>query len=116
VRPTTEGEARHTVVCIHNATQNDKRDLLEMSTKTPAEMSKFLASEDVSVTNTKDKEMMLPIVGKTDERVREMMSGTTAAELQGFTTLGRGKPGGWKGGSPAAPPPLRRWLKVLLCS
>ena len=75
VRPATEGEARHTVVCIHNATQNDKRDLLEMSTKTPAEMSKFLASPDVAVTNKKDKETMLPIVGKTDEHVREMMSG-----------------------------------------
>ncbi len=75
VRPATEGEARHSVSCIHNATQNDKRDLLEMSTKTPAEMSKFLASPDVAVTNKKDKETMLPIVGKTDEHVREMMSG-----------------------------------------
>ena len=75
VRPATEGEARHTVVCIHNATQNDKRDLLEMSIKTPAEMSKFLASPDVAVTNKKDKETMLPIVGKTDKHVREMMSG-----------------------------------------
>jgi hypothetical protein len=75
VRPATESESRVTVVCIHNATQNDKRDLLEMSTKTPAEMSKFLASPDVAVTNKKDKETMLPIVGKTDEHVREMMSG-----------------------------------------
>jgi hypothetical protein len=75
VRPATEGEARHTVVCIHNATQNDKRDLLEMSTRTPAEMSKFLASPDVAVTNKKDKETMLPIVNKTDKHVREMMSG-----------------------------------------
>jgi len=46
-----------------------------MSTKTPAEMSKFLASPDVAVTNKKDKVTMLPIVGKTDEHVREMMSG-----------------------------------------
>ena len=75
VRPATEGEARHTVVCIHNATQNDKRDLLGMSTKTATEISKFLASPDVAVTNKKDKTTMLPIVGKTDEHVREMMSG-----------------------------------------
>jgi hypothetical protein len=76
VRPARQGESRVTVVCIHNATQNDKRDLLEMSTKTPAEMSKFLASPDVAVTNKKDKVTMLPIVGKTDERVRDMMSGS----------------------------------------
>ena len=75
VRPATEGETRHTVSCIHNATEKDREALLEMSTKTPAEMSKFLASPDVAVTNKKDKETMLPIVGKTDERVREMMSG-----------------------------------------
>ncbi len=74
VRPATEGEARHTVVCIHNATQIDKRDLLEMSTKTPAEITKFLASPDVPVTNKNDKVTMLPIIGKTDEHVRKMMS------------------------------------------
>jgi len=75
VRPAKEGEARVTVSCIHNATEKDREALLEMSTKTPAEMSKFLASPDVAVTNKKDKETMLPIVGKTDEHVREMMSG-----------------------------------------
>ena len=75
VRPATRGEARHSVSCIHHATEHDERALLEMSTKTPAEMSKFLASPDVAVTNKKDKETMLPIVGKTDEHVREMMSG-----------------------------------------
>jgi hypothetical protein len=75
VRPAREGESRVTVVCIHNATQDDKQALLKMSTKTPAEMSKFLASPDVAVTNKKDKVTMLPIVGKTDEHVREMMSG-----------------------------------------
>ena len=75
VRPATAAEARHTVACIHNATQNDRQALLEMSTKTPTEISKFLASPDVAVTNKKDKETMLPIVGKTDEHVREMMSG-----------------------------------------
>ncbi|KOO32592.1 hypothetical protein Ctob_010291 [Chrysochromulina tobinii] len=75
VRPAREGESRVTVVCIHNATQEDKQALLNMSTKTPAEMSKFLASPDVAVTNKKDKVTMLPIVGKTDEHVREMMSG-----------------------------------------
>jgi len=75
VRPAREGESRVTVVCIHNATQDDKQALLKMSTKTPTEISNFLASPDVAVTNKKDKTTMLPIVGKTDEHVREMMSG-----------------------------------------
>ena len=75
VRPARAGESRVTVVCIHNATQHDERALLEMSTKTAEEITKFLASPDVAVTNKKDKTTMLPIVGKTDERVREMMSG-----------------------------------------
>jgi len=75
VRPAEEGEARHTVSCIHNATKKDREALLEMSTKTPTEISDFLASPDVAVTNKKDKTTMLPIVGKTDEHVREMMSG-----------------------------------------
>ena len=75
VRPAREGEGRHTVCCIHNATQNDRHALLEMSTKTPDEITKYLAAPDVAVTNQKDKETMLPIVGKTDEHVREMMSG-----------------------------------------
>ena len=75
VRPAREGESRVTIVCIHNATRHDERALLEMSTKTAEEITKFLASPDVSVTNKKDKTTMLPIVGKTDERVREMMRG-----------------------------------------
>ena len=75
VRPAQKGEERHTVRCIHNADDNDKRALLTMSTRTPDEISTFLASPDVAVTNQKDKETMLPIVGKTDEHVREMMSG-----------------------------------------
>jgi hypothetical protein len=44
-----------------------------MLTKTPEEISWFLASPDVAVTNKKDKAMMLAIVGKTDEHVREMV-------------------------------------------
>jgi hypothetical protein len=76
VRPAEEGEARHTVSCIHNATMKDREALLEMSTKTQAEILDFLASPDVAVTNQKDKTTMLPIVGKTDERVREMMRGS----------------------------------------
>ena len=75
VRPARQGESRVTVVCIHNATQDDKQALLKMSTKTPTEISNFLASPDVAVTNKKDKETMLPIVGKTNAHVREMMSG-----------------------------------------
>ena len=54
---------------------HDKRALLTMSTKTPDEITQYLAAPDVAVTNQKDKQTMLPIVGKTNEHVREMMSG-----------------------------------------
>ena len=47
-----------------------------MLTKTPEENYRFLASPDVLiVTNEKDKETLLPIFGKANERVREKMSG-----------------------------------------
>jgi hypothetical protein len=75
VRPAKVGEARHSVSCIHNAEEEDRQALLKMSTKTPTEISAFLASPDVAVTNKKDKDTILPIVGKTNEHVREMMSG-----------------------------------------
>ena len=76
VRPARSGEQRYTIACIHNANPKfDEPGLLEMSKKTPNEISAFLASPDVAVTNQKDKVTMLPIVGKTDEHVREMMSG-----------------------------------------
>ena len=74
VRPAREGEARVSVSCIHNATQEDRQALLNMSIKTPKEIQKFLASPDVFVTNQKDKDSLLPKIGETDERVRKMMS------------------------------------------
>ena len=43
VRPARQGEGRHTICCIHNATQNDRHALLEMSTKIPDEITKYLA-------------------------------------------------------------------------
>ena len=39
VRPARQGEARVSVSCINNATDEDRQALLKMSTKTPAEMS-----------------------------------------------------------------------------
>jgi hypothetical protein len=42
-----------------------------VATKTPEAMYGILASPDVNVTNTKDKEEMLPIIQKTNERVIE---------------------------------------------
>jgi hypothetical protein len=74
VRPAREGEARVSVSCIHNATQEDRQALLNMSIKTPKEIQKFLASPDVFVTNQKDKDSLLPKIGETDEHVRKMMS------------------------------------------
>eukprot|EP00900_Chrysochromulina_parva_P009163 jgi/Chrpa1/18248/Chrysochromulina_OHIO_Genome00027981-RA len=94
-----------------------------MSTKTPAEMSKFLASPDVAVTNKKDKTTMLPIVGKTDEHVREMMSGMQIAipeshetelreddnpiSLSGITPLVMEREGATTGNADASELPVR---------
>ena len=76
LKPAELTQRRCTIACIHNAKpQFDEAGLREMKKMKPNEMSTFLASPDVAVTNQKDKETMLPIVGKTDEHVREMMSG-----------------------------------------
>ena len=76
VRPARGGEQRYTIACIHNANPKyAEPELVEFSKKTPDEMTKFLASPDVAVTNEKDKKTFLPIVGETNDHVREMMSG-----------------------------------------
>ena len=104
VRPARADESRVTVSCIHNATDEDRQALLKMSKMTPAEMSKFLASPDVAVTNKKDKVTMLPIVGKTDEHVQEMMSGIDGSSatlpVLDAPAWGGGGEGDGEGGGP----------------
>ena len=76
VRAATEAERRFTIECLHNADPNfDKPKLISiLSQKTPEEMYTILASPDVNVTNQRDKDLHLPQVLKTDERVKEMMA------------------------------------------
>jgi hypothetical protein len=64
---------RYTIKCIHNATtETTEKGLVDLvSEKKPEEMYGILKKPDVNVTNTKDKEAILPIIQKTNERVIE---------------------------------------------
>ena len=76
VRAATRSEQRYTIVCIHRAVGREEHNvamLEELLSRTPNEMFRLLKSADVSVTNTRDKETMLPVVGKTDQHVRQIM-------------------------------------------
>jgi hypothetical protein len=76
LRPATDSEARYSIVCIHNASDEfAKPNLIALlSRRTPDEMHKILGAPDVNVTNAKDKVTMLPVVQKTDSRVKEYLS------------------------------------------
>ena len=69
-------EKRFTIECLHNANPKfETPKLIEfLSGKTPAQMRDILAKPDVAVTNAKDKEIFLPVVGQTDEHVKQMMA------------------------------------------
>ena len=73
LRPATEAERRYTISCIHNATdEHDAKGVVDkVSTKTPEEMYRILKKPDVNVTNSKDKEAMLPVLRKINEHVIE---------------------------------------------
>ena len=63
---------RCTIECIHNANEYTKLGLIDMwSNKTPEEAYNILKSEDVSVTNTKDKELQLPRIQTFKESVQK---------------------------------------------
>ena len=63
---------RCTIECIHNANEYTKLGLIDMwSNKTPEEAYTILKSEDVSVTNKKDKELQLPIIQTFKESVQK---------------------------------------------
>eukprot|EP00966_Prymnesium_polylepis_P010882 250581-Prymnesium_polylepis.1 len=89
VRAAKADERRYTIACIHNAlTEYDKPKLVaKLSTKTPQEMHDMLAKPDVVLTNYKDKELMLPIVRKTNEFVVEIL---TSKPLPPHLTLREG--------------------------
>ena len=78
VRAATEADGRYTIECLHNAATTadlSSKQLVDLVLrKTPQEMRDILASADCAVTNMKDKETMLPVVGQTDEHVKKMMA------------------------------------------
>ena len=53
-----------------------------LSTKTPSEVHKILASTDVCVTNQKDKETMLPKISVIDARVRQLAPIPLPAQIE----------------------------------
>ena len=67
-------EKRYTIKCIWNADKEfDPPKLIKkLATKTPKEVFDILSSPDVVLTNAKDKELMLPVVGKTNEHVKDL--------------------------------------------
>lgn len=76
VKAATDADKRYTIACIHLANPNyDAPRLVHLlSRKTPSEMHHILAAPDVNVTNAKDKEILLPVVSATNERVKERMA------------------------------------------
>lgn len=72
LRCAPEANRRCTIECIHNANEYTKLGLIDMwSNKTPEEAYNILKSEDVSVTNTKDKELQLPRIQTFKESVQK---------------------------------------------
>jgi hypothetical protein len=72
LRCAPEANRRCTIECIHNANEYTKLGLIDMwSNKTPEEAYTILKSEDVSVTNKKDKELQLPIIQTFKESVQK---------------------------------------------
>jgi len=124
LRPARGGEKRYTIVAIWNALEKHRQALEELLwSQSPKQMVARLARPDVAVTNEKDKVMMLPIVEKTEDRVREMIKNlvgpdetslveTIAPEGAGGGAKGGARPrgggadddpeAGWLGASPAA--------------
>ena len=83
VRAATEADGRYTIECLHNASTTaelSSKQLIEMVLrKTPQEMRDILAAEDVNVTNARDMETMLPVVGETDDLGWKSRPGLTQA-------------------------------------
>ena len=67
--PSSEEHQRSTIVCIHNAVMEFDGEKLKRTWKdrTPKEAYAVLASNDIQVTNAKDKESQLPKLLKLDE-------------------------------------------------
>ena len=74
LRPCSDDEGkRYHIECIHNAPPAMKFILHDMvANKSLEQMVEMLARPDITVTNAKDKEKMLPVLLATAEHVKEM--------------------------------------------
>ena len=81
---TQDGHVRYAIRCIHNATYEFAgKGLIDLvSSKTPTEIGAILASPDCVVTNSKDKELMLPVIRKLDDDVKSIMSTVSNQTIQ----------------------------------
>jgi len=71
---------RYHITCLFNATDGLKTELVQMlARKTPEEMHRYLAQDDIEVTNAKDKETILPTVAETNTYVRNLFATAAAA-------------------------------------
>jgi len=71
----TEGQTRYTISTIHTANEHHKKALLELvGSNTPSQMHDVLAKPDIQLTNAKDKKVMLPVVKKTNEHVKQIFA------------------------------------------
>jgi len=75
-----EAEKRYSIRCIWNADEEfDPPKLIKkLSTKSSQEIHEILSSPDVVLTNAKDKELMLPVISRTNEHVKEIFERVAA--------------------------------------
>ena len=69
--PTSRAMCRYDIELMHNASDNTAADLERLvGNKTPAEAGAMLAEPDVAVTNQKDKDQQLGVLGEVNEMVK----------------------------------------------
>ena len=78
--------ARHTIVCIKKAAEQEKMYdhimIEKWANKTPEEAHDFLAKADVTVTNASDKKGQLPKIAKLSETVRRAFEAVAESMLR----------------------------------
>jgi hypothetical protein len=73
VQPAEENETRYTITPIHSAEKADVDALIRrLRTKTPEEMYDILDASDVTMTNMKDKENIMPKILRINEAVKKV--------------------------------------------
>lgn len=70
------------MICLHNATENTKQQLLDMwATCSPERAFEILRRPDVTVTSMNDKKVQLRKITKLDADVRAVFAGTRAQQM-----------------------------------